>query len=369
MWLDAGNPLRRADVILSTQRLTRIIEHEPADLVVTAEAGITLAALNAELARAGQWLPLDPPDDGRATIGGVVATGLAGAQALGYRAPRGHVIGMRVALADGRLIKAGGRVVKNVAGYDLCKLFAGSYGTLGLILELTFKLRPRPAEAATLLATGNLAALWRGARALLDAPLFPVALELASHGAAAAIGAAINADEQLLLARFEGTKEAVAFQMERADSLLKNEARSKTDTLPAEASVWRELAALPARNAAQLIWRVNLPPAALGDFLAAACAEADNSALLWHAGAGDGRARFMQAPEEDTRAQAAQLEHERARAGAAGGTLIIERAPAEIKRALDAWGDMGNAAALMRQVKEQLDPQGMLSPARFFSAT
>ncbi|MBD0327277.1 MAG: FAD-binding protein, partial [Pyrinomonadaceae bacterium] len=139
-WLDAGRPAR-VDVILCTSRMRRIIEHEPADLVAAAEAGLTLAQFNNELRRAGQCLPLDPPDDGRATLGGVAATGIGGAQALGYGAPRGYVIGMRVALADGRLIKAGGRVVKNVAGYDLCKLFVGSYGTLALILELTFKLR------------------------------------------------------------------------------------------------------------------------------------------------------------------------------------------------------------------------------------
>ena len=96
------------------------------------------------LAGGGQCLPLDPPNDGRATLGGVVATGLGGPQRYGYGAPRNFVIGMQVVLADGRLLKAGGRVVKNVAGYDLCKLFTGSYGTLGLLTELTFKLRPCP---------------------------------------------------------------------------------------------------------------------------------------------------------------------------------------------------------------------------------
>src|SRR5205085_10616283 len=147
-WIDVGNPLRRVEVIVSTRRMQRIIEHEPADLIAIAEAGVTLDALNAELGKAGQWLPLDPPDDGRATIGGVVATGMSGAQCFGYGSPRSSVIGMRVALADGRIVKAGGRVVKNVAGYDLCKLFTGSYGTLGWILELTFKLKPRPMQTA-----------------------------------------------------------------------------------------------------------------------------------------------------------------------------------------------------------------------------
>ena len=151
-WLDAGQPLRRVNIVVSTQKLDRIVDHEPADLVAVAEAGVTLKDFNEALARRGQWLPLDPPDDsdtGSATIGGVVATGQGGAQQFGYGAPRRHVIGMKVVLADGSLIKVGGRVVKNVAGYDLCKLFTGSYGTLGVIVEINFKLRPVPFETST----------------------------------------------------------------------------------------------------------------------------------------------------------------------------------------------------------------------------
>src|SRR6185369_14092649 len=170
----AGGMMRlnsTANLIVNTRRLNRVIEHEPADLIAIAEAGVTLTDFNAKLAENGQWLPLDPPDDGRATLGGVVATGIGGPQQFGYGRPRGSVIGMRVALADGSMIKAGGRVVKNVAGYDLCKLFTGSYGTLGIITELNFKLRPRPAREATVIASGS-------ARAILDARLFPVAFEI-----------------------------------------------------------------------------------------------------------------------------------------------------------------------------------------------
>ena len=125
-------------------------------------------------------MPIDPPDDWRATLGGVVATGLGGAQAFGYGLPRSFVIGMRVVLADGQSIKAGGNVVKNVAGYDLCKLFSGSYGTLGLITELTFKLRPLPLETRTIIATGSLLSLTAAGRALISGSLFPVAVELLS---------------------------------------------------------------------------------------------------------------------------------------------------------------------------------------------
>jgi FAD/FMN-containing dehydrogenase len=197
----------KGDLIVSTSRLNQIIEHEPADLIAVAQAGVKLTDFNAKLAENGQWLPLDPPDDGRATIGGVVATGIGGPQQFGYGRPRHSVIGMKVVLADGSLIKAGGRVVKNVAGYDLCKLFTGSLGSLGIITEVNFKLRPRPAREATVIARGTADYLRAGARMIIEKRLFPVAVEI---------------DGDMLLVRFAGNEKAVAFQVEQAHALLKN---------------------------------------------------------------------------------------------------------------------------------------------------
>jgi len=208
-----------ANLIVSTRRLNRIIEHEPADLVAIAQAGVTLTDFNARLAENGQWLPLDPPDDGRATLGGVVATGIGGPQQFAYGRPRGSVIGMKVVLADGSMIKAGGRVVKNVAGYDLCKLFTGSYGSLGIITELNFKLRPRPSREATVIGTGS-------ARAILDARLFPVALEIV---------------DDVLHVRFAGNEKGVAFQIEQALKLLKN-----AEIVMDDAELWQKIAAVRA---------------------------------------------------------------------------------------------------------------------------
>ena len=195
------------NITVSTQRLDQIIEHEPADLIAVAQAGVKLTDFNAKLAENGQWLPLDPPDDGRATIGGVVATGIGGPQQFGYGRPRGSVIGMKVVLADGSMIKAGGRVVKNVAGYDLCKLFTGSLGSLGIITEVNFKLRPRPAHEATVISRGTAAYLRASARMIIEKRLFPVAVEI---------------DGDMLQVRFAGNEKAVAFQVEQAQALLKN---------------------------------------------------------------------------------------------------------------------------------------------------
>ena len=206
-----------ANLIVRTTRLNQIIEHEPADLIAIAQAGVTLTDFNTKLAENGQWLPLDPPDDGRATLGGVVATGIGGPQQFGYGRPRGSVIGMKVALANGTMIKAGGRVVKNVAGYDLCKLFTGSYGSLGIITELNFKLRPRPAREATVIARGTAEDL----RAIVEARLFPVAAEIVN-------------DE--LFVRFSGNEKGVAFQIEQALKLLKNAAVVTDD-----ADLWKKI--------------------------------------------------------------------------------------------------------------------------------
>lgn len=218
MWLKST-----ANLIVSTTRLNRIIEHEPADLIAIAQAGVRLTDFNARLAENGQWLPLDPPDDGRATLGGVVATGIGGAQQFGYGRPRGSVIGMKVLLADGSMIKAGGRVVKNVAGYDLCKLFTGSYGSLGIITELNFKLRPRPAREATVIANGAIEDLRKSARMILEARLFPVAAELFTGA---------------LFVRFAGNEKGVAFQTEQALKLLKN-----AEIMLDDANLWKKIAA------------------------------------------------------------------------------------------------------------------------------
>lgn len=367
-WLDAGGPLESVHVTVSTRRLNRIIEHEPADLVSTAEAGITLDNFNQTLAHGGQWLPLDPPDDGRATIGGVVATGSSGAQKCGYGAPRNFVIGMRVVRADGKLVKAGGRVVKNVAGYDLCKLFTGSYGTLGLIVELTFKLRPRPAQEFTVLAAGSRNAVFKAARSILKAQLFPVGLELLSAGMAQCISVEISTDSVLLLARFAGMEKTVSYQVAEATKLIGREA-GITDIEPEsnDQSLWRRLAAAPLDFSEGSGWRATVKPEQLVTFMEAFEQRYGDSfsSTLWQAGVADGRTRIIEHISRETRERIQVVRTLRAVAESLGGSLIIEKAPIEFKNEVDPWGDLGSSAKLMKRVKEQLDPGGLLSPGRF----
>jgi glycolate oxidase subunit GlcD len=270
-----------AHLIVNTSRLNQIIEHEPADLIAIAQAGVKLTDFNARLEENGQWLPLDPPNDGRATIGGVVATGLGGAQQFGYGRPRGSVIGMQVVLADGSVIKAGGRVVKNVAGYDLCKLFTGSFGSLGIITEVNFKLRPRPAREATVIAAGMTADLVRDSQAILEARLFPVAAEIVSPGFANRLG--ITANSAVMLVRFAGNEKGVTFQVEQALAQLKNAAVHVDDT-----GIWQMLAAAPFWNGYPIGWRASVLPGDLSKAVAG-LAETLSGESIWQIGALDGR--------------------------------------------------------------------------------
>jgi glycolate oxidase subunit GlcD len=365
-WIDAGNAPGRADLIIATRRMTRLIRHEPADLVATAESGLTLSAFQKQLGVAGQWLPIDPPDDGRATLGGVVATGLGGPHSFGFGWPRSFVIGMRVLLADGRSIKAGGNVVKNVAGYDLCKLFTGSYGTLGLITELTFKLRPLPAESRTVVATGSLASLISaGRKALIQ--LAPVAIELISRRLAKDLQVA-NEPEYALMMRFVGSSRSVVTQTAQALKLLRDDG-NRCATFDEDAQPWAKLSSLPLQSSDELKWRVTLRPTDLAAFLGEMDKleddEGSHPGLRWHAGLGDGRLRAIARTPVYHREAVRALAHLRQKTENLGGSLVVESASDEIRNEFDAWGDFGSALELMKRVKAELDPRNSLSPGRF----
>ncbi|HKP37608.1 MAG TPA: FAD-linked oxidase C-terminal domain-containing protein [Pyrinomonadaceae bacterium] len=367
-WLESGNPVSRADIVLSTRRMNRVISHEPADLVATVEAGTTLADFQKHLAQAGQCLPIDPPDDGRATIGGVVATGLSGAHTFGFGLPRAFVIGMRVTMADGRSISAGGKVVKNVAGYDLCKLFTGSYGTLGLITEVTFKLRPLPAETRTIAAVGTFELLTKKGRELMSG-FFPVALELLSHRMARHLDIKVPIDEGVLLARFTGSDRAVISQTAQALKHLRDD-NTQCFTLDNDVELWRRFSAAQVKFSGDLSWRVTLKPTNLIEFIKDVRAleqdEASFKSLVWHAGMGDGRLRAAGRTPVYHREAVRALTRLRERAESMDGHLIVESAPVEIKEEFNSVGDPGSAAELMKRVKAQLDPQNLLAPGRLF---
>lgn len=365
-WSKVGNVMRRADLIISTRRMTRFIEHEPADLVASAEAGASFAGCQKEFAKAGQWLPFDPPDDGRATLGGIVATGLGGLQSFALGRPRTFVIGMRVVLADGRVIKAGGNVVKNVAGYDLCKLFTGSYGTLGLITQLIFKLRPLPAANRTIVATGSLSSLLTIARGLCAGPIPPNAIEIVSPRLAAHLDNERPSADHKLLLKIAGAPQAVIYHTAQALAALRGAGVICRVLSGDDELLWQNLTALPLKFPEQLISRTSVQPSALPQFLESVIDldEASHPELMWHAGAGDGRVRVFAKPPLYYREAVRALQSLRSKAEALGGSMVVENASAEIKAEFDSWGN-APSFNLMKRIKQQLDPGGVFSPGRF----
>lgn len=362
-WLDIGNRLVAANIILSTSRLNQILYHEPADLVASAQAGVTLDDFNRHLEEHGQFLPLDPPDDSRSTIGGVVATGLRGPRSYGYGAPRNFVIGMQIVLADGKLVRAGGKVVKNVAGYDLCKLFTGSYGTLGLITDLTFKLRPLPRTSSTVIASGKTESLLAGARSLVGANLFPSAVELLSPSLARELEFSAG-DEAVLMIQFQGLREAVERQSSDARALLESFGRCAGPMNKEDSNLWQAVSRYPWSAGERSIWRATLTPSQLPAFIHSVEGTNAEGSRMWHASVGEGQVRGVEARGVDYNQTVQRLHELRSQAESLGGSLVIEEADPDVKSRIDAWGGF-TASGIMQRLKYQLDSHNILSPGRF----
>ncbi len=349
---------------LSTRALNRIIEYNPADLTLTTEAGITLDDVRRTLATHRQWLPWDPPAPGTATIGGLLASGAGGPLRLGYGSPRDWTLGMRVALGDGRLVKSGGRVVKNVAGYDLHKLHLGALGTLGVIVEVTFKLAPLPDSMTTItVECDDLAQACRLAAQLRERPLAPVSLAIVSEPANgnAARGSV------LLAARFAGAAGGVARQISAALSIAAlHNLNASTHTGDLDTSVWRRISTIgaPPDHDRTLLLRVGVPPSALHDAMNALQRHApgDSVRIAGHAGVGLAHAWWQ---EIEAHAAMRALDGLRASLGNLGGYAVVERAPEALRAQLNLWGPSPAALPLMQALRQRWDPAGILNRGRF----
>lgn len=320
--LSLGDPLERFDLALSVAGLDRIIELSQADMTVSVEAGVTLERLDQELARVGQLLPLDPPGGPGHTVGGILASGLSGPLRLRFGTPREYVIGLRVALPDGRLAASGGRVVKNVSGYDMNKLHLGALGSLGVIVAASFKVFPRPLRELTLQAQP--ADPWGEAERALALKLPPVALELDSTG--------------VLAARFWGTGES----LERM--------RSELGWPEGDADLWSRCQRRPLESCA----RISVPRHRLREVLAALPPGAG-----WWAWPGVGVAHWT-GPLESAAVRGARMAAE-----SAGGSLVLLGAPVELKREVGAWGTPPPTLELMRRLRDAFDPLRVISPGRY----
>jgi glycolate oxidase FAD binding subunit len=365
-----GTPPARAGLVLGLGRLNRILEHEPGDLTASVEAGLTVAALQGALRARGQWLSLDPPEPERATVGGVVAANAAGPRRHLYGTARDLVIGLHVVTADGALVRGGGKVVKNVAGYDLPKLFVGSCGTLGVIVAVTLKLRPLP-DDERLVAVGfdRLKDAAAAARALLGSDLIPNAVDLADAEGLAAMAVDLPAAAALVVG-FDGLPEQVAWQCEQLERLVAGFGGHPARALPAETWPRLALGARGAWSAPAAVMRLVVLPAAVGETMEHGAGAARQRGLpsAWtaHAGAGVVTGALALPPATDGLASVtAVLEDWRRLARSAGGFATLERAPLSVKNAMPVWDDPGAAGRIMQRIKTQLDPRGLFNPGRF----
>ena len=336
------------NLVIHTRGMARILAHEHADMTATVESGATLDEVNAALARHGQWLPIDPAGDD-ATIGGAIATNDSGPLRHRFGTPRDLLIGIRLATTDGRLVKAGGNVVKNVAGYDLGKLMAGSFGTLAGIVSATFKLLPLPASSHTIVASlPDRDTLARAVSAINDSQLEPMALEVQAHAGRA---------PYRLLARFATSPAAAAAQAEQARTLINT---GEIVTGPGEASMWRRYQGRASASAGTVV-RLNWRPATLAQVLGLfdEMAREDGSLeLVGRAAVGAGLIRIDGAIDW----QAAVVQRLRAQDVVRHVTIVD--APPGVKEQVDVWGPLGAAGAIGASVKRALDPAGILNAGR-----
>jgi glycolate oxidase FAD binding subunit len=364
----AGPPVSRAGLVLGLSRMARLLEHEPGDLTATVQAGMTVAALQTALRARGQWLSLDPPAADRATMGGVIAANASGPRRHLYGTPRDLLIGVTVVTGEGAVVHGGGKVVKNVAGYDLPKLFVGSFGTLGIIVQATLKLRPLP-EAERLVAVqfDRMKDVGAAGRAVMGSDLIPNAVELIDAEASRVLGLA---PAPTLAVGFDGLPEQVAWQCEELERLSAPLGGRAITPMPAEA--WPRLltAARSAFGTPAAVMKLVVLPATVADVIEQGGNAVRPRGLLsaWsaHAGAGVLTAALFSAHEQpDPGAIAAVLEDWRGMARAGGGHAVLEWAPLTVKTLVPVWDAPGGAGRIMQRIKTQLDPLNILNPGRF----
>ena len=368
-----GAPPKSLGLVLVLKRLNRLLEHEPGDLTATVEAGMTLAALQRELGRRGQWLSLDPAHAEEATMGGILSSNAAGPRRHLYGSCRDLLIGVTVVTAAGSIVKGGGKVVKNVAGYDLPKLFIGAFGTLGVIVEATVKLRPRPdADRLVIARFARLKEAGAAARAVMGSDLLPSALDLLDGEALRALGQG-GADGAALLIRIDGIPEQVEWQCAEVERLLRPQGLGDMRVLDGAArdTMWRARGGLGRgaypETAAVMRWVVL--PAQVANVMEQGTAVAQRAglgaALSAHAGAGIIEAVLAGGGRADATSVAGVLSEWREMVRATGGQALIESAPLAVKERVPVWDDPGPSLRIMQRIKSQLDPNGLLNPGRF----
>jgi len=371
-----GNPPSRLDVVVRLDRLTRIVEFDDANLNVSAEAGVRLGRLQAVLNEKREFLPLDPAQADSVTVGGLIQSNASGPSRQLYGSARDWVLGLRLVLPSGERIRCGGKVIKNVSGYDMNKLFIGSLGTMGIVTEATFKLLPVPAARATVIGVfRHVSQVTSVVARTLESFLIPEALEALDPRALESVETGLDlapASGYGLFVSLAGSRETVERQVRDFTKLFTEEQAIAANTLGATVaeSAWRSIRDVHAPfKGPGVVVKIAVPIGKTLDLFAAAeelmRQRGCRGAVTAHAGSGIVRAGYqieVGTPLQPLREALTAL---RGEAEAADGSLVLEAAPVALKRSFDAWGKARDGVAVQRRLKAEFDPGAVMNPGRF----
>lgn len=361
--LNLGWTPTRSGVVVDLTALDQIVDYPARDMTITVHTGISIEKLQATLAREKQRLPVDVPLPQRSTLGGAMAANVSGPRRFGFGTLRDYVIGISVINDRGEVVKAGGRVVKNVAGYDLCKLYVGSLGTLGIIVQTTLKVRPLP-EASALAAVP---VAWDRCSELLDrlnrSRTRPCAVELLSPPAAQSLVGS-QGNTWLVLVGYEDNRSAVDWQLDQMKRELADLGPGVEATWRNEeaAPLWSRLADWPLTKDATIVFKASVLPSQVASLCQVASEAVSEVELLAHAGNGIVLGRI---PDGSVSLASELLSRLRQEAQACRGSVVLVRCLPELKPQLDVWGTPQESWSLMAAVKAQLDPADVFNPGRY----
>lgn len=378
---DLGNPPKRFDLALATTRLDRIPEYEPQDLVVRVESGCRLGRLQEMLAADRLCLPVDPPGYRQTTLGGMVAANASGPGRFGHGTLRDYLLGIGVVQADGSQTRFGSRVVKNVTGYDMCKLYAGSFGTLGVFSDFYFKLKPLPPMEKTVVGLfESLPQVQSALSRLLQSPMIPIAVEFLNGSASRRLDRELDWNGKIggyaLAVKFGDLEAAVNWQVRELRAIWGRHADG--DMLVSDSReqkmLWDSLRedhfCLAPPPLASLKLKVNILPSQLVRWIEEVERQLSETEVPFflraHAGSGVMRVFcHLDASTPQAGRLAGLIERWRSLLNAVRGSVVVEKGPANLKNRVDAWGYRYKDLKLMKQVKNRLDPQEILNPGRF----
>jgi glycolate oxidase FAD binding subunit len=369
----AGGVPKKVDIVLSLLRLNRVLEYDVANMSLSIEAGITLAEVQKKLGNGGKgnFLALDPPQSEKATVGGIIATNASGPRRYLYGTSRDMLLGVKVVSPEGAITAFGGKVLKNVSGYDMTKLMIGTWGSLGIITQITAKLLPLPEVSSTLLVSlEDLAAANAIIRKVMHSVLLPSAIELISGKAAERLG---EKSKYLLAFSLEGVAEAVERQSTEIADLSNREGAISTKILKGadDQKFWIRLRNFSEDMAKEFSTPIVLKSnfliskhtELLGTYEKLAQAAGINASFVLHAGNG---ILYTYIFEKADRSGIVELIGKlTAEAVKCEGNLMVDSGPREIKEKISAWGQLRDDQVVMRRLKEKLDPKGVLNPGRF----